>query len=460
MTVAPSAFYLPENPDYTIVQSALDSARFALAVCEPAADGGLVCCSVDALPDGSLVRFRGRLVEGVGYCADSVFAAHRLIRFGRLLGRKDIEQGGQRLAQHVLAAGFFDHPDLPVLLYRDTESGEWLHNLEGRPDYLELGHIARVAYELLGLSDVIDGEGRRNRLVGIALRTAEWVAGTSRCANGWYPRRCRPDGRVYRLAPDAYSQAVLPHDFPPDPVYDRSGCGSLVVQLLAEVTRRGLGDYRSELRRAAGVFVGEGGLFGSTNTDTEDTEENVSYALGYLAFVAAADALDDDALRQFARERCLGGLERFEMTEDVNGLATKGLLWMARSWNSACMWEMAMAAQAYLVACGRSRERRLAAKALTILRGMAKHHHGPLGFLTEAVDWDGHSVKTRHLDGARYSDIQTTHPFLNNLHLLEPTVTYLERFAHRLPGRDGGAGLYDFEGNRVWSLESGAKPEV
>ncbi len=451
----PFGFYLPEDPDYTIVDGALDSARFAVAVSDPAPDGGLVCRSVDALPDGSLSRFRGRLMEGVGYCADSIFAAHWLIRLGRVMSNPEFEEAGNRLAQHAFAAGFFDDPALPVILYRDTESGEWLHNMEGRADYLELGHIARVAHQLLGLADVVASAELRERSIAAALRTAAWVAGTSRCTNGWYPRRCTPAGRVYTLAPDAYSQAVLPGDFPPDPVHDRSGCGSLVVQLLAEVTERGLADYRDELRRAAGVFVREGGLFASTNTDTEDTDENVSYALGYLAFEQAGRVLDDEALRRFALERCLGGLAQFEMTEDVNGLATKGLLWMERGWNSACMWEMAMASQAYLVAYGHSRERWLASKALTILRGMAKHHHGPLGFLTEAVDWDGHSVKARHFGRARYADIETTHPLLNNLHVLEPTVTYLERFAHRLPEAAGATGVYDFEGNRIATLEGG-----
>ena len=154
MVETPYAFYLPENPDYTIVHSALDSARFAIAVSDDAPDGGLVCRSVDAKPDGSLSRFRGLLMEGVGYCADSVFAAHWLIRLGRALQRDDLIDAGERFGLHAMAAGFFDDPDLPMLLYRDTESGRWLHNMEARPDYLELGHIARVAHELLGLSDV------------------------------------------------------------------------------------------------------------------------------------------------------------------------------------------------------------------------------------------------------------------------------------------------------------------
>jgi hypothetical protein len=112
---------------------------------------------------------------------------------------------------------------------------------------------------------------------------------------------------------------------------------------------------------------------------------------------------------------------------------------------------MAEAAQAYLLAYGDRRRREHMIKALTILRAMAKHHHGAHGFLTEAVDWDGHSTITRHFQGQRYGDIATTHPFLNNLHLLQPTVLLLEEFALRGEG-EGAKVLYDIEGNRLCSV--------
>jgi hypothetical protein len=109
---------------------------------------------------------------------------------------------------------------------------------------------------------------------------------------------------------------------------------------------------------------------------------------------------------------------------------------------------MAEAAQAYLMAYDDRGERPHLHKALTILRGLAKHHHGEWGFLTEAIDWDGHSTATRHFAGERYGDIATTHPFLNNLHLLQPTVYLLERFALRV-GVGEETALYDPEGNKL-----------
>ena len=193
------------------------------------------------------------------------------------------------------------------------------------------------------------------------------------------------------------------------------------------------------------------GHFGSTNSDTEDLHENVSYALAFQAIRQASEVLDDPALRVFAYERCLAPLTGFELTHDLNGVATKGLLYMEDSWNSACTWEMAEAAQAYLVAFEDRSQTSDALKALTILRGMAMHHHGEYGFLTEAVDWDGHSTSLRHFPGERFGDIVTTHVFLNGLHVVQPTVTFLERFAVR--GDEGDiSGLYDLEGNRLCDL--------
>lgn len=443
----PYAFYLPEDPGFTIVQSALESVRFLRTVSDTDADGALVCRSVDATPDGKLARYRGRLMEGTGYCADSVFGARMLVRAGRVLELPPIEAMGWSYLDHVLAAGFFDDADVPVLLYRDTETGRFLHNLEAREDYVELGHIARVGFQLLRLADLDPDEARASRCREIAVRTARWLVDAERCANGWYPRRATPQGRVYPFAPDAFGPTDLSTMDLDDPIHDRSGAGVLVLELLAAVTAAGLLDARTALLSDTAAFVDAGGHFGSTNTDTEDLHENVSYALAFQALLAVADVLEDPDLRSFAYESCLEPLRRFELTRDLNGVQTKGLLFMEDSWNAACTWEMAEAAQAYLVAYGDRGRRQHVTKALTILRGLAKHHHGAFGFLTEAVDWDGHSVSTRHFPGERYGDIATTHPFLNNLHVLQPTVTYLERFALRVD-EDGG-GFYDLEGNHL-----------
>jgi hypothetical protein len=447
----PYAFYLPEDPAYTIVQSALDTVRFLLHVSDRDEADERFCRSIDAISDGQLIRYRGRFMEGVGYCADSIFGAHLLVRLGRITERPEFEAAGFSYLDHALAAGFFDDPALPVKLYRDTETGKLLDNLEDHDGYLEPGHIARVGTHLLRLAELDTDVARGARCREIAARTAALLMGIDRCDNGWYPRRCTPDGRVMPFAANAFGPTDLAELTRIDPIHDRSGAGVLALQLLAGVTRAGVHDASAVLREDVDAFVRAGGCFGSTNTDTEDLHENVSYALAFQALLEASDALGDPALRAFAYERCLEPLTGFELKQDLNGVATKGLLFMEESWNAACTWEMAEAAQAYLVAFDDGGHPPHVLKALTILRGMAMHHHGPHGFLTEAVDWDGHSTPLRHFPGERYGDIVTTHPFLNNLHVLQPTVTYLERFAVRMDEGDG-PGFYDLEGNRLCDI--------
>jgi hypothetical protein len=444
----PFAFYVAENTRFTILDSALASARYAAMTCDDPGDGSLRSRSIDGLPDGTLIPFRGRFFEGVGYCADSVFAANQLIRLGLILGSASLQHTGVRVADHALHGGFFDHPSIPVRLYRDTQTGEFLDNLESRDGYLEVIHIARVAQQLALLSDVYGDAPTKARIREIVVRTADWLVRVERCGNGWLPRRCTPEGAVFpEKAPDAFGAVTLAGEFEPDPIFDRSGGGALIVQCWAEVHARGWRDLARPLTEVVDAFIAGDGYFGSTNCDTEDEHENASYALAYQALHQASTVLERSAWATWAYDRCLRPLEGFELVEDLNGLATKGLLWMEESWNSACSWENAAAAQAYLIAYGDRRERRLLLKALTILRALAKHHHGPFGFLTEAVDWDAHSVNERHIDGLLYADILTTHPFLNNLAILEPTITYLDRFAHRVGQAGATSHWYDVEGN-------------
>jgi len=445
----PYAFFVAEDADHTIVDSALDSVRYLAHVSERDPDGHLVCRSVDGDPEG-LVPYRGRFMDGVGYCADSIFGCQVLVRLGRVLHSPELEAAGFSYLDHALSVGFFDDPEVPAFLYRDVESGEFLHNLEARSEYLELGHIARVGRQLLLAADLDTDQQRAARCRDIAVRIARWATEAERCANGWYPRRCTPDRGVYPWAPDAFGPVDL-GTVAPDPIHDRSGAGAFVIELAAAVTGAGLDDLRGVLGRDVEAFVGAGGHFASTNTDTEDMAENVSYAVAFQALVQAADVLDSTEVRDFAYAQCLSPLERFELAEDCRGVQTKGLLYMEDSWNAACTWEIAEAVQAYLIAFGERGRRSDAFKALTMLRALSKHHHGPNGFLTEAVDWDGHSVAARHFPGEAIGDIRTTHPFLNNLHIVNPTATYLERFAVRQSTVEGEA-LFDMEGNRLCTL--------
>ena len=115
------------------------------------------------------------------------------------------------------------------------------------------------------------------------------------------------------------------------------------------------------------------------------------------------------------------------MREDRNGVATTGLLFMERSWDTAYNWENAEAALAYFEAAqdvqtkNAQQSRQYLLDGLTILRAIAKHHYGPYGFLAEGVDWNNAVGQRHHIDQKRFGAVQYTEPFLNNQHIAEPT---------------------------------------
>jgi len=127
-------------------------------------------------------------------------------------------------------------------------------------------------------------------------------------------------------------------------------------------------------------------------------------------------------------------------------------LYMEKSWDTAYLWENAEAALAFFEAAADLRRReparakRLELDGLTILRAIAKHHYGPYGFLTEGVDWNDHVSQQHHINQAKYGAIQYTEPFLNNQHIAESTLFYLERLA-RKTARKGQTQWLDIEGN-------------
>lgn len=144
-----------------------------------------------------------------------------------------------------------------------------------------------------------------------------------------------------------------------------------------------------------------------------------------LVSPAYASGLSDSSIRDFAYRNALKGLEQFEMNEDRNGVATKGLLFMEKSWDTAYLWENAEASLAYLEAYKDSGDVNYLNKGLAILTAIAKHHHGEYGFLTEGVDWNNHVGAYHHFNNEEFGDIKYTEPFLNNLHIVEPTIFYL-----------------------------------
>lgn len=442
------AFYVAANPDYTIVQSTLDSLRFTLDKTLKLGDRGhLVSISSFVNPEAEVMGWHdfGNL-EGPGWAANAVGGAWEVYAWGRWLGDRSKQERALRILDHVLDCGFLNEQTGFIRGYRETTTGQFVLNYKHNSDWFCPGSMAKVAFQLLRFADDLPkSDPRRERMCRMAARTADWIAkNVEPVPNGWFPRRTTPEGKVYRKSPDGGN----------DPFWQTSADGLFIVQLQAALTARKLADYRAPLRQKTEVFVKTGGIFGSINHDTYDPHENVAYAVAFRTLLLTSRVLKDQTLRTFAYETCLAGLDQFKMKEDRNGVATKGLLFMEKTWDTSYLWENAEAALAYFEAAVDRRRDQVRAReyvldGLTILRAAAKHHYGPHGFLTEGVDWNDHVGQQHHIGQQKYGAIQYTEPFLNNQHIAEPTRFYLEHLAGKRT-RKGVTEWRDAEGNLIW----------
>jgi hypothetical protein len=423
-------FYLPADPRYTVVDSALDSARFTLTrTLQRDGRGHLVSISSFVNPDGEVMGWHdfGNL-EGPGWAANAVGGAWEIYCLGRWMGKPEWQTNAVAILAHVLEGGFLDETNGFIRGYRETTTGRLVLNYKHQTNWFCPGSMAKVAFQLLQFADELPGDARADRMRRMASRTANWLEQhLEPVPNGWYPRRVGVDGKVYRRSPEGGN----------DPLWESSADGLFMIQLECALTMRGLADYRQVVRRKLELFMAQGGIFGSINHDTYDPHENVAYSVAFRTLLPASRLLADDRIRRFAYEQCLGGLDQFKMTADRNGVATRGLLYMEKSWDTAYLWENAEAALALFEAAvdirgtDARRSRQLELEGLTILRAIARHHHGPHGFLTEGVDWNDHVGQKHHIQQAKYGDIQYTEPFLNNQHIIEPTLFYLRHLASR-----------------------------
>jgi hypothetical protein len=391
-------------------------------------------------------------LEGPGWAANAVGGAWEIYTLGRFLGRPDWQSNALAILDHVLDGGFIDEESGFIRGYRETTTGKFVLNYKHNSDWFCPGSMAKIAYQLLIFADDLGNDPRVARMRRVATRCAEWIDQKVEPApNGWFPRRTTPDGRLYRRSPDGGN----------DSFWQTSADGLFILQLQAALTGRKLADYQSSLRRRCAVFTNAGGIFGSINHDTYDPHESVAYAVAFRTLSLAGRVLGDPALQRFTVEKCLSGLDQFKMTSDRNGVATRGLLYMEKSWDTAYLWENAeaalaifeMAAEARKTDAARAREWEL--DGLVILRAIAKHHIGPLGFLTEGVDWNNHVGQQHHVGKTQFGPINYTEPFLNNQHIVEPTLFYLRELATRRTA-NGRTEFRDIEDHPLLVLPAGS----
>jgi len=285
-------------------------------------------------------------IEGVGWAANAVGGAWELYRYAQFVRDASTQNIALSILRHCLDGGFVDYETGFITPYRDTVNGKlylnYLHSDE-QNGWVCPGSAAKVAYQFLQFSDLITTETMERRMKQIAVRHAGWVQeNLEPLPNGWYPRRCSAEGKNYPFRHD--DRTAL------DPSGDRSADGLYIIQLMIALTERELGDYADVIADKVSVFIENGGFYGSINHDTYDHDENVAHAVAFRVLRAAAKLLRSEKIMDFACRSALAGLRKFEIAEDRNGVLTRGLLYMEKSWNTAYMWENAEAAQAYLEA--------------------------------------------------------------------------------------------------------------
>ncbi|MBA7591715.1 hypothetical protein ES708_33876 [subsurface metagenome] len=351
------------------------------------------------------------------------------------------------ILDHVLNGGFIDESTGFIRGYRVTTTGEMALNYKHNSEWFCPGSMAKIAFQLLIFADKLGNDPRAEQMRSVAVKTADWIRNNvDSVPNGWFPRRTTSEGKLYMKRPWGDD----------DPFWQTSADGIFIIQLQAALTERGLADYTEQVSEKVGVFIDYGGIFGSINHDTYDPHENVAYSVAFRTLMSAYRVLNDDGIRTFAYETCLKGLDRFKMMENRNGVATKGLLYMEETWDTAYMWENAEASLAFFEAAVETRtydpqlSREYEIDGLVILRAAANHHYGPYGFLSEGIDWHNIVGQEHHINQTEFAAIRYTEPFLNNQHITEPTLYYLEHLA-KVTGKSGEKQWYDIEGNCIYS---------
>ena len=355
-------------------------------------------------------------LEGAGWAANAVGGAWELYcwaNYDQSCLLRDVAVG---LLDHILRDGFLEEDGF-IAGYLDTAAERFVYNFKHNRDWFCPGAMANIARQLaLFYESLPAGDLRRDRLKSAALGAHDWLFKHLKPEAGWFPRRCDREGDPYPYRAEGG----------PEPLLYSSADGLYLLWLDLELFRLGWSPLSPLTKGMLDHFLAQGGIYGSINHDTYDTDESVAHGVAFRVLVRASEWMEEPAYRAFAFNHALKGLDRFKMVEDRNDVASKGLLYMEDSWDTAYLWENAECAQAYFEAFMEWGDLRWLECGKTILRAIAKHHHGPHGFLTEGVDWNNHVGRQHHFNQSEYGDIQYTEPLLNNLHIVEPTLSLIQ----------------------------------
>lgn len=398
--------YLPEDPDYTLVDSVRDSVRFAHYCVEPLNHGHW--CAPSSAVDSNGKPVEGHALahlEGPGGQANAVGGALTLYRWARFDQNHILEKVAVGLLDHVMEDGFLTQ-DGPIWSYRDTDSGAFFLDAERDSGWCSPPDQARSALQLLWWSDELPaGDMRMPSLRNHAARIGEWILTEPIPVSGWLSsQRCT----VGSSAPAAGAD------------------GLYVVWLLMEMSERGLGEQNDRAHNLVETFVRSGGIYGRGKDQHKVADTASGRALAFRVLRRAARHFRNPTFGEFGIEDALAGLQRFIGREDRNGLPTMGLLVGPRGDRMACMADNAECALAYIEAAEDTGEKDHLCMGVTILRAIARFHHThaePHGFLAMGLDLDSarDSIPETPIPGA------FTHPLYDNLLHVDAALHYLSR---------------------------------
>ena len=263
-----------------------DSVRFTVERTLVEYKGHLSSKSSFVDKDGNIMGWHdfGNL-EGPGWAANAVGGAYELFPFGRHNKDSALQEKALSLLDHVLKGGFINYETGFITGYRETTTDQFCLNYQHKNNWFCPGSMAKIAYQLLLFSDLLDEPPQERRCEMSPSRQPTGFTGTSsRRPTAGIRAAASPTASTYPQ--NAYGDG--------DILFEKSADGLFIIQLNAALTQRGLADYTEAVRQKVKVFMERGGIFGSINHDTYDEHENVAYSVAFRTLRQVAKLLNDE----------------------------------------------------------------------------------------------------------------------------------------------------------------------
>ena len=134
-----------------------ESVRFAVQRTLVEEGGRVRCTSSFVDQDGTPMKWHDfGCLEGPGWAANAVGGAWELLLYARRNRNPGQEKCALGLVDHVLGDGFIDQETGLITAYRDTTTGALCQNYTHGSAWLCPGSMARVACQMLAISDLLD----------------------------------------------------------------------------------------------------------------------------------------------------------------------------------------------------------------------------------------------------------------------------------------------------------------